>query len=237
VPNIKPYLSENMARSIRRATGMDPEAGLRHLINSGVTIKEVAARAGVNRTQVYQAMSYFGIGRKPHDHTAYMHKWYAEQPGGAGAKLTQAAHAAVRGIKRTKVDLRRRAISKQRKPVTSKNEIAVARILADHGAEFTPQLAVKEFNIDLAMPSIMLAIEVNGGQWHSSGRKLAADAKKLKTLNALGWRVVYLQGSPQKIERLARILADEIKRHAGHLPPSLDRPLSRLHLKGLDARA
>lgn len=79
----------------------------------------------------------------------------------------------------------------QRRAKLSKYEISLRDALAAEGIEPVPLFAIDRFNIDLAFPDAMLAVEVDGGNWHNTEpRKIAQDAAKEAHLVAAGWRVV-----------------------------------------------
>lgn len=48
----------------------------------------------------------------------------------------------------------------------------------------------RHFRIDLADPATMLAVEVDGDQWHSTPEQVAHDAWRQAILESLGWRVI-----------------------------------------------
>jgi very-short-patch-repair endonuclease len=66
--------------------------------------------------------------------------------------------------------------------------------LAPHDIHPIPQYAVDKYNIDLALPDNMLAIEVHGGNWHmTSAKKRAQDAEKFQVLRAHGWVILIVK--------------------------------------------
>jgi very-short-patch-repair endonuclease len=66
------------------------------------------------------------------------------------------------------------------------------------------------FNIDVAIPHLKLAIEVQGGHWHTSPRHVEQERRKSEHLQANGWSLVELWGSPDEIEQGARDLAGQL---------------------------
>jgi very-short-patch-repair endonuclease len=52
----------------------------------------------------------------------------------------------------------------------------------------------RRWRFDLAWPSSMVAVEVDGGTWsggrHTTGRGIEADAQKFSHAAAMGWRVL-----------------------------------------------
>lgn len=66
--------------------------------------------------------------------------------------------------------------------------------LNKNGIETIPQYAIYIFNIDFAIPDLKLAIEVDGGNWHStSKKKIESDTKKEKYLSKIGWIVLRIK--------------------------------------------
>ena len=67
--------------------------------------------------------------------------------------------------------------------------------------EYTPNVEwVKEhpvgkYRIDFALPSVKLAIEVDGHEWHSSKERRTHDAKRDRWLVRQGWTVMRFTGS------------------------------------------
>ena len=61
----------------------------------------------------------------------------------------------------------------------------------------------RKWRFDVAFPSALLAIEVQGGIWthgrHTRGAALLKEHEKLNRAAELGWRIVYL--TPQTIKK------------------------------------
>ncbi|RYF36018.1 MAG: hypothetical protein EOO38_28295 [Cytophagaceae bacterium] len=106
-------------------------------------------------------------------------------------KLTQAAHKTSRGSKKTEENLIRRALGVQQAAKQSDPERAIENQLNLAGVPTVPALAVFKYNIDLACPDVLLAIEVQCN-WHTSEVKAKADMLKLHHLIRHGWLVVYV---------------------------------------------
>lgn len=101
--------------------------------------------------------------------------------------ITAKAHAAVRGMKRSQSDLEKRARGVEYAPM-SKWELWFAKWLLEANITgFKHSYALGIFNLDFAFPENKVAIEIDGGAWHSSERKKLQDAKKEAYLTAQGW--------------------------------------------------
>lgn len=106
-------------------------------------------------------------------------------------KNALAANKARRGTKVSLSEARRRAEALQKIGQISDLEQKFLDKLA-HRFECVPQYAFSKYNIDIAIPTQKIAIEVQGGTWHSSRRKVVQDANKLACLSRGGWLVIYI---------------------------------------------
>jgi len=68
-----------------------------------------------------------------------------------------------------------RAKGVQAKARLSKHEQTFLEAFTDRGIRVVPQYAVDIYNIDFAIPELMIAIEVDGGNWHKSSPKKEQD--------------------------------------------------------------
>jgi very-short-patch-repair endonuclease len=74
--------------------------------------------------------------------------------------------------------------------IRSKYELIMYEALKAKGLSPFPNLAVGRYNIDIAFQDVLLAIEVDGGNWHNSPKKRELDHKKSKYLSSLGWNII-----------------------------------------------
>jgi very-short-patch-repair endonuclease len=119
-------------------------------------------------------------------------------------RITEASRAMFTGRPRSHKNLVNRAIGVQRSPAISKFEHMLLDALALHGITPVPQLAVDKYNIDLALPDRMLAIEVHGGNWHNtSAKKIRIDTAKAKILRQHGWTIFVVKTRRQQWVDLA----------------------------------
>ncbi|MGH6628386.1 MAG: endonuclease domain-containing protein [Burkholderiales bacterium] len=68
-----------------------------------------------------------------------------------------------------------------------------------------PELAIGPFNIDLAIPSLQVAIELDGGDWHFTGKTRQRDAVKESLLRSQGWLILRING-PGELDYLVTAL-------------------------------
>jgi very-short-patch-repair endonuclease len=102
---------------------------------------------------------------------------------------TKACHDKVRGSKQPYDGLVKRAIGVQETGELNEAEQEFLQIANANNIKVIPQYAVGIFNIDFAIPSAKIAIEIDGGEWHKYGRKTAIDNRKNVFLKQRGWNV------------------------------------------------
>lgn len=78
---------------------------------------------------------------------------------------------------------------------SSDNAKAVFFALKEMGFSPIPEYAVYRYNIDLAFPDQKLAVEIDGGNWHTSPVHQKKDNKKESYLTSQGWTVLRV-GTP-----------------------------------------
>jgi very-short-patch-repair endonuclease len=104
--------------------------------------------------------------------------------------LASKAHEAVRGSNRFTHSNLIRSMTVNRKAKMSKWEKWFAKWLIDADMfDFVFSFPIDVFNIDFAFPEHKIAIEIDGGSWHTTDRKRAQDTKKDEFLTSEGWRV------------------------------------------------
>lgn len=114
--------------------------------------------------------------------------------------IVKRAHDKIRGRVRPRTERLERAQAR-RGHFSSSNEKLVFDWLIEFAGVAEVAYPVDIFTCDLAYPEQKLAIEVDGGSWHSSGKKYFYDVGKANVLCAYGWRtfrISVLKGVIQK---------------------------------------
>ena len=106
-------------------------------------------------------------------------------------KQTKSAHDAARGKKKPLEGLYRRAQGVQNACRQTMSEIAFCKILSSFNIFYIPQMAFGEFNVDIAIPSLHVAIEINGSS-HYHPRVQASDKRKFRFLSDIGWHPIII---------------------------------------------
>jgi very-short-patch-repair endonuclease len=98
----------------------------------------------------------------------------------------RAANASRRGSTSSIEHLIKSSQSRQGKPL-SINEQIIFENLRIKGHTGIPQFSAHIYNIDLAFPDKKIAIEIDGGNWHTGAKHSLEDAKKASYLLRNGW--------------------------------------------------
>lgn len=153
------YGGRDWVSYLKRRTGITPDE-LLALYNSGLWKNEIAAKIGISEGVVGKYLARLGIPLAESRSDAMRAR--LERVGADGrAKLSESAHNAVRGMKRSESDLIKRAISNERSgKFDSIAERDLFFILRELGAEAIPQKALWKYSIDLAIGNV--AVEVTG---------------------------------------------------------------------------
>ncbi len=80
-------------------------------------------------------------------------------------------------------------------------------ILDKLGVEYVPQYPIKNYFVDFAIPSLRIAIEVDGAYWHQNKKK---DTKRQREIEKEGWHV--LRYSEKQINECLTDVGDEVAR-------------------------
>jgi len=194
--NVERRLTKRTSAIIRKHSGeADVRSGLVYLLQECGTILGVSRITGLNRTTIYSAIAALEIEVEPHDHSAYMIEHMASLSEQERIERTAAAHNATKGrtVSSDEKTKRARTVQKTRMPTAS--EKAVGDALRNVGMEPIHEFAAGIYNIDVAIPDIMLAIEVNVGSWHHTENKKIQDIAKRDALEKMGWTVIVLYGA------------------------------------------
>jgi len=93
-------------------------------------------------------------------------------------RQVKAAHDSIRGRRKTREFLIRKAKGVQAKAKLSQLENLFLATFGSSGIKVIPLYALDIFNLDFAIPDVQLAIEIDSGHWHESDRKVKQDRKK-----------------------------------------------------------
>ena len=190
------------------------EAELRRLYENA-TISDVARHLNAERSVVADWLDKRGIRRKTRSEArqVFMNRLsYEDRLGMTAASRAKMAETG----KKPYAGLVRRARGVEQKARLSIPERQVLNWAIDRGYEVVAQKAIDKFNVDVAIPELKVAIEVDGGLWHTrhSPGKLEGDRVKREFLESLGWKVFRIRGrSPGTMARdlksLQKFLGDQ----------------------------
>jgi hypothetical protein len=164
------------------------------LFESGVSVKAIAESLGIARSGVQSRLKMAGIKTRSRSESMVLRM--AQTSAEERQRLSSAAHAAVRGKRRTADELRLRARNAERTlRQAGRGEAEFASMLRDLGIETTPQLAIDRYNVDLAHGAVAVEIEIGTSK---DGR--AATRCKAKDLLERGWCVVIVAArTPERL--------------------------------------
>jgi very-short-patch-repair endonuclease len=173
----------------------------------------IAQRLGVGRAMVDTALRQHGVEKRPLSELQRIaSSRRSPRARRAGAAAAQAAR---RGSCDSFESLFARAHTKERRAVPTAHEARVLAALVEDGYLPVAQLAVGKYNVDAGLPELMLAVEVDPGDWHRGGRKRIADLAKERYLAAVGWRVLRVDPSKDPVTwlKLLRSLPAPSRKH------------------------
>ena len=77
----------------------------------------------------------------------------------------------------------------------TEESIKIAKLLST----FNPilEFSIDRFNVDIALLSMKVAIELDGGNWHSSGQIRSRDMAKESILRNQGWIIIRIRNSTE----------------------------------------
>jgi very-short-patch-repair endonuclease len=154
------------------------------------SVNMMSKELGVARDTIYRWMAYFGIEPRNVSESARIRMKYMTSE--ERKQLASKAHEAVRGSKRVQTITERihRASKASDAARMSKHEKTFAHMLIDADLyDFIFSYPLGIYNIDFAFPAQKVAIEVDGGNWHTTPRKMEQDSKKEAFLTSEGWTI------------------------------------------------
>lgn len=106
---------------------------------------------------------------------------------------TAASHIATRGRHQTIAERERRARTHEALRLgISTIEIIFGEMLTAKGIVFTPQKAIGVYNVDIAVKTPRIAIEIFGGNWHTTDKHSLLHHKRIPYILNRGWSVVMI---------------------------------------------
>lgn len=169
---------------------LDPQDIIRRY-QSGENVLAMQNATGICRARLTRILKGSGIVlRSPRERLT---AWHAKATPEDRMQRAQAAHAAVRGKPHTAEHRRKIALGRHAVPSNvSRTEGQLADALRAAGLAVEAQWPVGPYNLDLAVPSDRVSVEVFGGQWHLTGTHALRLGKRHEHLIGAGWRVIYV---------------------------------------------
>jgi very-short-patch-repair endonuclease len=156
---------------------------------AGESENKLAREVGIDRGAFRRRMLAAGITPRNQSEAETL-KW-AGMIGPERAAQVAAAQIARRGQRDTIATKETRAKSNERTLIRATPvELALVDRLRHNGLHITPQKAIGVYNIDVALESPRIAVEIFGGNFHASGSHAAAFHERVKYLLNCGWSVV-----------------------------------------------
>ncbi len=156
---------------------------------AGETEQGLAKNLNVSRSVISRILFEGGVTRRTASESMYLRM--SQTSPEERIRLTDAAHAAVRGVPQSEEQVAKVALTRETKHVNvSALEKQLAAMLA--GIDITPQKAVGRYNVDLALTESRIAVEVFGGNWHASGDHAGRFRKRCDYLINAGWLPVIM---------------------------------------------
>lgn len=176
--------------AVANAAHAKRDAEILRRYHEGESVLAISKAVGTSRGPVLRVLNEAGIQQRGFsDAQVERHKRLTEADRKA---MTRAANATVRGTKQEESVVELRS-AKSAGKFLSKLEALFFSALDQAGIAPKPNYQVGRYLIDLAYPEQMLAVEVDGGNWHDSPKKREQDRVKTAFLEARGWRVVRLK--------------------------------------------
>jgi very-short-patch-repair endonuclease/transposase-like protein len=177
------------------------------LYNHGVGVGGIAKQLGYSKMYMIGFFDRNGIKRRNTQEQQIERMKYAtpEQI----AKLTQKAHEAAKGRKRSFEELCNSAISRYKFQsfTDSKYETKFSKYLAEQKINFVRQFPCGAYNLDFLIGNV--AVEIFGGNWHHSGLHLSRFAKRTKYILNSGYFLICIFVSESKGDNFDVIIYDK----------------------------
>jgi very-short-patch-repair endonuclease len=143
---------------------------LLQLYNSGMSVKQLSKHFGIARSGIVTRLHSLGITQRNRSEAMFLRM--AQSSSEERARLSDAAHAAVRGKRYTFEERCNRAISREIHGNVGKVSRIENRFIAEMevlGYPCIPQKAIGPYNVDIALAEVPVVVEIFGGNWHAVG--------------------------------------------------------------------
>jgi very-short-patch-repair endonuclease len=190
--HVKRGLGSRGVNYLRKPPVAPPDELRRMHWDDNMTVAAMAKQLGTSRLSLVFAMDAYGIPMRSVSEDNK--RRYAGMSGEQIRAQTRAANEAVLDSTRDLAYKRRRALGVQAKHKLSTAETIAAADLERAGvAGWGTQHAFDIYNLDIAFPDLLVAIEVDGGNWHQSMPKAYKEVARERFLASHGWHVLHLR--------------------------------------------
>lgn len=176
---------------------------------SGESINRLASYYGVSRGTITKRLSRAKVKLRTQSQSEKL-KWSHMTPKQRKHQV-KAAHDSVRGRRKTRDYKLRHAKGRQAKPKLYHLERLFLRAFRDAHIKVIPQYALDIFNIDFAIPLHKLAIEIDGGNWHTTKHHQHHDKLKEDYLSTHGWRLIRFSTHRVQIEKILHEAVERVR--------------------------
>lgn len=166
-------------------------AALRDMHDAGISVTEIARNMGVASSVIVDRLSEIGI--TPRNRSEAMYTRMSHTSTEERRRLTNAAHASVRGVRQTDEHRHKIAVAlESSQAMATRTEAIFIEMLNSRGITATPQKAIGRYNVDIALDEFPVIVEINSGGWHGAGAHAARYAERTKYLLDCGLSVVVI---------------------------------------------
>src|SRR3989304_3140085 len=161
------------------------------LYKSGLLYADIATKFGVHWMVVRYAIKKAGVKSRSLSEVAYiMNSRLSEKE---RARKARAAHDAVRGKCQSFEHRMKIALAREKKGIgISRIESCFMTMLEKAGFHCVPQKAIGPYNVDIAITEAAVAVEIFGGQFHTTGRSAGRFRKRFDYLFNEGWHPIVI---------------------------------------------
>lgn len=157
--------------------------------DSGMSVNAIANAIGVNRATVNRWLKI--SGETPRGRSEAEFRKWESMTESQRANQVRKAHDAVRGSKHGEQALLNRSASlSQTMTGATFDETRLAYALEERGFMVTQQLPVGKYNIDVAIHSPSVAVELFGGRWHTTGKHARSFFPRGKYILSKGFMLI-----------------------------------------------